>query len=163
MFPKYIPKTEFTRLFGANLVSGGRAAAGRLGIAYTPDHMRSIGGTDMGRGPLALYAGLGIIKTAVGRGPLALYTGLGVSVVGVYLDTITGPNPWKDKGSKGAASTSAAAQTAIIIGAGATYSFDTVRRRPQMLSEKPAEEHFYKDTMDRFKKTAAFPWRGGSI
>merc|ERR1712217_749453 len=71
-------------------------------------------------------------------------------------DTITGLNPWKkDKGIMGAISTFAAAQTAITIGAGATYPFDTVRRRLQMQSEKPVEEHIYKGTMDCFKKIAA--------
>ena len=62
---------EFTRFFGANLVSGGRAAAGRFGIISSPDHTRSIG------------------KTALGRGPRALYTGLGISVVG-FVDRSTG-------------------------------------------------------------------------
>merc|ERR1712151_286036 len=48
-------------------------------------------------------------------------------------DTITGLNPYKkDKGILGAVSTFVAAQTAITIGAGATYPFDTVRRRLQM-------------------------------
>merc|ERR1719288_54476 len=60
-------------------------------------------------------------------------------------DTITGLNPWKkDKGIIGAMSTFAAAQTAITVGAGATYPFDTVRRRLQMQSEKPVEQHIYK-------------------
>merc|ERR1712127_652851 len=88
------------------------------------------------------------------KGPggfLALYTGFGVSVVGIVgyrglqlgtFDTITGLNPYKtDKGILGAATTFGAAQTAITIGAAATYPFDTVRRRLQMQSEKPPEEH----------------------
>merc|ERR1711907_26000 len=58
-------------------------------------------------------------------------------------------------GLLGAVSTFVAAQTAITIGAGATYPFDTVRRRLQMQSEKPVEEHLYKGTMDCFKKIAA--------
>merc|ERR1712107_286054 len=98
-------------------------------------------------------------KTAAGPGgAMALYTGFGVSVVGIvgYRDTITGLNPWKkDKGIMGAISTFAAAQTAITFGAGATYPFDTVRRRLRMQSEKPVEEHLYKGTMDCFKKIAA--------
>merc|ERR1711933_599869 len=76
--------------------------------------------------------------------------------MGGCFDTITGLNPWKsDKGILGAASTCVAAQTAITIGAGATYPFDTVRRRLQMQSEKPVEEHLYKGTMDCFKKIAS--------
>lgn len=55
----------------------------------------------------------------------------------------------------GAVTTFAAAQTAITIGAGATYPFDTVRRRLQMQSEKPPEEHLYKGTGHCFKTIAA--------
>merc|ERR1740127_450536 len=105
-------------------------------------------------------------RTATGPGGFgALYTGFGVSVVGIVgyrglqlgtFDTITGLNPYKkDKGLLGAVTTFAAAQTAITIGAGATYPFDTVRRRLQMQSEKPPEEHIYKGTSDCFKKIAA--------
>jgi len=98
-------------------------------------------------------------------GFLALYTGFGVSVVGIVgyrglqlgtFDTITGLNPYKkDKGILGAVSTFAAAQTAITVGAGATYPFDTVRRRLQMQSEKPPEEHIYKGTMHCFRTVAS--------
>merc|ERR1711981_280578 len=95
-------------------------------------------------------------KTAAGPGGvMALYTGFGVSVVGIVgyrglqlgcFDTITGMNPWKkDKGILGAVTTCA----------GATYPFDTVRRRMQMQSEKPVEEHLYKGTGDCFRKIAA--------
>merc|ERR1711957_807462 len=105
-------------------------------------------------------------KTAAGPGGfMALYTGFGVSVVGIVgyrglqlgtFDTIVGINPYKtDKGIMGAITTFAAAQTAITIGAGATYPFDTVRRRLQMQSEKPPEEHLYKGTGHCFKTIAA--------
>merc|ERR1712050_533846 len=63
------------------------------------------------------------------KGPggfLALYTGFGVSVVGIV-------------GYRG-----------LPLG-----PFDTVRRRLQMQSEKPPEEHLYKGTGDCFKKIAA--------
>lgn len=53
----------------------------------------------------------------------------------------------RSRGVLGAASTFAAAQTAITIGAGATYPFDTVRRRLQMQSEKPVEEHLYRGAL----------------
>merc|ERR1719265_3057244 len=96
---------------------------------------------------------------------MGLYDGFGVSVVGIVgyrgiqlgtFDTIAGMNPYKnDRGVLGAATTFAAAQTAITFGAGATYPFDTVRRRLQMQSEKPVEEHIYKGTMDCFKRIAA--------
>jgi len=167
MFPKYSPKDDFAKFFGANLVSGGLAAAGSLTIVYPLDYARTRLASDVGSGKKT-FTGLGdcIKKTMAGPGGfLALYTGFGVSVVGIVgyrglqlgtFDTITGMNPWKkDKGILGAATTFAAAQTAITIGAGATYPFDTVRRRMQMQSEKPVEEHIYKGTMDCFKRIAA--------
>jgi solute carrier family 25 (adenine nucleotide translocator) protein 4/5/6/31 len=167
MFPKYNPKTEFMQFFGANLVSGGMAAAGSMTIVYPLDYSRTRLASDVGSGKKT-FSGLGdcMRKTAAGPGGfLALYTGFGVSVVGIVgyrglqlgtFDTIVGLNPWKkDKGVMGALSTFAAAQTAITIGAGATYPFDTVRRRLQMQSEKPVEEHLYKGTMDCFKRIAA--------
>eukprot|EP00438_Fugacium_kawagutii_P013523 Skav223259 [mRNA] locus=scaffold1037:143604:157559:- [translate_table: standard] len=187
MFPKYNPKTEawllrllcfarseFWQFFGANLVSGGLAAAASMTIVYPLDYARTRLASDVGSGK-ATFSGLGdcLIKTAKGPGGFfALYTGFGVSVCGIIgyrglqlgtFDTITGLNPWKkDPGLMGAVSTFGAAQTAITIGAGATYPFDTVRRRLQMQSEKPVEEtlassgeHIYKGTMDCFKKIAA--------
>jgi len=167
MFPKYNPKTEFLQFFGANLVSGGMAAAGSMCIVYPLDYSRTRLASDVGSGKKT-FSGLGdcMKKTAAGPGGfMALYTGFGVSVVGIVgyrglqlgcFDTITGLNPYKkDKGIMGALTTFGAAQTAITIGAGATYPFDTIRRRLQMQSEKPPEEHIYKGTMDCFKKIAA--------
>jgi solute carrier family 25 (adenine nucleotide translocator) protein 4/5/6/31 len=167
MFPKYNPKTQFAQFFGANLVSGGMAAAGSLCIVYPLDYSRTRLASDVGSGKKTFSGLLDCMqKTAAGPGGvMALYTGFGVSVVGIVgyrglqlgcFDTITGLNPFKsDKGIMGALSTFAAAQTAITIGAGATYPFDTVRRRLQMQSEKPVEEHLYKGTMDCFQKIAA--------
>jgi len=166
MFPKYNAKTQFAQYFGANLVSGGLAAASSLTIVYPLDYARTRLASDVGSGKKS-FSGLGdcITKTMKAGGFLALYTGFGVSVVGIVgyrglqlgcFDTITGLNPYKEnKGFMGALSTFAAAQTAITIGAGATYPFDTVRRRLQMQSEKPVEEHLYKGTGDCFKKIAA--------
>jgi solute carrier family 25 (adenine nucleotide translocator) protein 4/5/6/31 len=167
MFPKYNPKTEFMQFFGANLVSGGLAAASSMTIVYPLDYARTRLASDVGSGKKS-FSGLGdcIVKTMKGpQGFFGLYAGFGVSVVGIVgyrglqlgtFDTITGLNPYKkDKGIMGAVSTFAAAQTAITIGAGATYPFDTVRRRLQMQSEKPVEEHLYKGTMDCFSKIAA--------
>ncbi|CAE7211334.1 unnamed protein product, partial [Symbiodinium sp. KB8] len=167
MFPKYNPKTEFWQFFGSNLVSGGLAAAASMTIVYPLDYARTRLASDVGSGKKT-FSGLGdcIVKTTQGPGGFfALYTGFGVSVCGIIgyrglqlgtFDTITGLNPYKkDKGILGAVSTFAAAQTAITIGAGCTYPFDTVRRRLQMQSEKPPEEHIYKGTADCFKKIAA--------
>jgi len=166
MFPKYNPKTEFAQFFGANLVSGGLAAAGSMTIVYPLDYSRTRLASDVGSGKKT-FSGLWdcMSKTASHGGFLALYTGFGVSVVGIVgyrgiqlgtFDTITGINPYsKDKGLLGAVSTFVAAQTAITFGAGATYPFDTVRRRMQMQAEKPPEEHIYKGTGDCFKRIAA--------
>jgi len=167
MFPKYNPKTQFAQFFGANLVSGGLAAASSVCIVYPLDYARTRLASDVGKGKKT-FSGLYdcMYRTATGPGGFfALYSGFGVSVVGIVgyrglqlgtFDTITGINPWKeDKGFLGAATTFGAAQTAITLGAGATYPFDTVRRRLQMQSEKPVEEHLYKGTMDCFKKIAA--------
>jgi len=167
MFPKYNPQTEFAQFFGANLVSGGLAAAGSMCIVYPLDYSRTRLASDVGSGKKTFSGLLDCMKkTAAGPGGfMALYTGFGVSVVGIVgyrglqlgcFDTITGINPWKkDKGLMGAVTTFAAAQTAITIGAGATYPFDTVRRRLQMQSEKPVEEHIYKGTKHCFTKIAA--------
>merc|ERR1711909_64954 len=131
------------------------------------DYSRTRLASDVGSGKKT-FSGLFdcMQKTAAGPGGfMALYTGFGVSVVGIVgyrglqlgtFDTITGLNPYKkDKGIMGAVTTFGAAQTAITIGAGATYPSDTVRRRLQMQSEKPVEEHLYKGTMHCFKKIAA--------
>jgi len=167
MFPKYNPKTEFLSFFGANLASGGMSAACSMTIVYPLDYARTRLASDVGSGKKS-FSGLGDCITKTMKGPqgfLGLYAGFGVSVVGIVgyrglqlgtFDTITGLNPYrKDKGFLGALTTFGAAQTAITIGAGATYPFDTVRRRLQMQSEKPVEEHLYKGTGDCFKKIAA--------
>ena len=105
-------------------------------------------------------------KTAAGaKGFFSLYAGFGVSLGGIIpyrgfrlgaFDTIVGLNPWKnDNGMMGFASTFAAAQTAIILGTGISYPFNTVRRRLQMQAKKPVEQHIYKGTADCLKKIAA--------
>jgi len=167
MFPKYNPKTEFASFFGANLASGGMSAGCSMTIVYPLDYARTRLASDVGSGKKS-FSGLGdcISKTMKGpNGFFGLYAGFGVSVVGIVgyrglqlgtFDTITGINPYKsDTGVMGALTTFGAAQTAITIGAGATYPFDTVRRRLQMQSEKPVEEHLYKGTGDCFKKIAS--------
>merc|ERR1711865_921937 len=167
MFPKYNPKTEFAQFFGANLASGGLSAACSLTIVYPLDYARTRLASDVGSGKKS-FSGLGDCLSKTMKGPggfLALYTGFGVSVVGIVgyrgiqlgtFDTITGLNPYaKSQGLMGFLSTFAAAQTAITLGAGATYPFDTVRRRLQMQSDKPVEEHIYKGTMHCFKTIAA--------
>lgn len=93
---------------------------------------------------------------------MGLYNGFGVSVVGIvpfrgtYFgvnDTLVAYNPYQNEsGFVGILSKFACAQTAALCAAYASYPFDTVRRRLQMQSEKPAEEWVYKGTMDCFAK-----------
>merc|ERR1711868_334095 len=96
MFPKYNPKTEFAQFFGANLVSGGLAAAGSMCIVYPLDYARTRLASDVGSGKKT-FSGLSdcLIKTAKGpKGFLSLYNGFGVSVVGIlpFLGTYFGVN-----------------------------------------------------------------------
>merc|ERR1712227_1092852 len=167
MFPKYSPKQDFGMFFAVNMASGGLAAAGSLTIMYPLDYARTRLASDVGSGKKP-FDGLFdcLKKTAAGpKGFFSLYAGFGVSLGGIIpyrgfqlgaFDTIVGLNPWKnDTGMMGLASTFAAAQTAIILGAGISYPFDTVRRRLQMQAEKPVEEHIYKGTFDCLKKIAA--------
>merc|ERR1719146_347753 len=85
MFPKYNAKTEFAKFFGANLVSGGMAAAGSMCIVYPLDYSRTRLASDVGSGKKT-FTGLGdcIMKTMKGpSGFFGLYAGFGVSVVGI--------------------------------------------------------------------------------
>jgi solute carrier family 25 (adenine nucleotide translocator) protein 4/5/6/31 len=167
MFPKYSPKENFGMFFAVNMASGGMAAAGSLCIVYPLDYARTRLASDVGSGKKT-FTGLGdcLKKTASGPlGPAGLYAGFGVSLAGIIpyrgfqlgaFDTLVGLNPYKnDTGVLGIVSTFASAQTAIILGAGISYPFDTVRRRLQMQAEKPVEEHIYKGTFDCLKKIAA--------
>ena len=65
MFPKYNPKTQSWQFFGANLVSGGLAAAASMTIVYPLDYARTRLASDVGSGK-ATFSGLGdcIVKTA---------------------------------------------------------------------------------------------------
>jgi solute carrier family 25 (adenine nucleotide translocator) protein 4/5/6/31 len=167
LFPKYNAKTQFGQFFAVNMASGGMAAAGSLCIVYPLDYARTRLASDVGSGKKT-FNGLAdcLKKTAAGpQGPAGLYAGFGVSLMGIIpyrgfqlgaFDTLVGLNPFKDdKGMLGIVSTFAAAQSAIIAGAGISYPFDTVRRRLQMQAEKPKEEHLYGGTMDCLKKIAA--------
>jgi len=167
MFPKYNAKTQFGQFFAVNMASGGMAAAGSLCIVYPLDYARTRLASDVGSGKKTFDGLFDCLKKTASSsgGPMALYAGFGVSLMGIIpyrgfqlgaFDTIVGLNPYKDdKGVMGAVSTFCAAQTAITLGAGISYPFDTVRRRLQMQAEKPAEEHVYAGTVDCLKKIAA--------
>jgi solute carrier family 25 (adenine nucleotide translocator) protein 4/5/6/31 len=161
LFPK--PKT-FGGKFAINIASGGLAGAGSLCIVYPLDYARTRLAADVGSGKKA-FNGLAdcLYKTATGPGGfMGLYNGFGVSVVGIipfrgtYFgvnDTLVSINPYqRDSGPIGLASKFACAQTAALSAGYTSYPFDTVRRRLQMQSEKPASEWVYKGTMHCFRK-----------
>eukprot|EP00962_Isochrysis_galbana_P057988 scaffold30636_cov129-Isochrysis_galbana.AAC.8 len=159
LFPKYSPKTEFTKFFLTNIASGGLAGAGSLTIVYPLDYARTRLASDVGSGQ-PQFTGLVdcLVKTAKNGGIMSMYGGFGVSVVGIVayrgpyfgiFDTLKAINPWKnDKGIIGFGSKFAIAQTTAIIAGFISYPFDTVRRRLQMQSEKPREQWLYQGTLD---------------
>ncbi|KAJ3301705.1 hypothetical protein HDV03_000471 [Kappamyces sp. JEL0829] len=156
MFPKYNPQTEFWKLLGSNLASGGAAGAVSLSVVYPLDYARKGHRTFTG-----IYDCLK--KTAQGpKGVLGLYQGYGVSVAGIVVyrgaqfglnDTIKGFNPYdKDVTMVGIASKFLAAQASVIASGYVSYPFDMVRRRLMMESEKPLETRLYHGTIDCFGK-----------
>merc|ERR1712227_682139 len=163
LFPKYSPKQDFAKFFAVNMASGGLAGAGSLCFVYPLDYARTRLASDVGSGKRdfnGLFDCIG--KTMARGGPLALYQGFGVSVMGIIpyrgvyfglYDSLKAMNPYKDDmGLMGIASSFACAQVTAISAGYASYPFDTVRRRLQMQSEKPAEEWVYKGTADCFSK-----------
>jgi len=163
MFPKFNPKTEFTKFFLANLVSGGAAAVSSLFVVYPMDSVNTALVADQSgrfRGPMD------VVKKTLSKSPLWFYTGFGISTVGIVLyrglqlslfDKLTGLNPWKqDKSLLGFWSKFVASQLAITVGAFLTYPMDTVRRRLQMdymlaISDETTE---YEGVVDCIKKIA---------
>ena len=145
--------------------SGGLAAVGSLTVVYPLDYARTRLASDVGSGKKTLDGLFDCLKKVASKGFFSFHAGFGVSLGGIIpyrgfqlgvFDTIVGLNPWKnDTGMMGYFSTFAAAQTAIIAGAGISSPFDSVRRRLQMQAEKPVEQHIYKGTVDRLKKIAA--------
>lgn len=164
LFPKYNSKTEFGMFFLTNMASGGLAGAGSLCIVYPLDYARTRLASDVGSGAKT-FNGLGdcLIKTAKGPGGfMGLYNGFGVSVAGIIpyrgvyfgmYDSLAGINPFRnDRNVFGIFSKFCIAQVTAITAGYASYPFDTIRRRLQMQSEKPASEWIYKGTMDCFFK-----------
>lgn len=163
MFPKFNPKTEFTKFFFANLASGGLAAGVSLLAVYPMDAVSKCLVTDTSgrfRGPLD------VIKKTFAKGPSWFFTGFGISLGGIVayravqlsvFDLMAGLNPWKqDKGLLGFWSRFIAAQVAINVGSGLTYPFDTIRRRVQadyMLAIS-GEETEYEGMVDCIMKIA---------
>merc|ERR1712086_1040831 len=160
MFPKYNSKTDFWKFFAVQLASGGAAGAASLTIVYPLDYARTRLASDVGGGKKQ-FEGLAdcLKKTAnSAQGPLALYNGFGPSVAGIIAyrgaqfglnDTIMSFNPYaKEFGFVAVCSKFAAAQVAVTASGLVASPFDTVRRRIQMESDKPAEKRMYKGTLD---------------
>jgi solute carrier family 25 (adenine nucleotide translocator) protein 4/5/6/31 len=163
-FPKYSPKTEFSKFFAVNMISGGAAGAFSLSFVYPLDYARTRLASDVGSGKKSFNGLLDCLKkTANGpKGVLSLYNGFGISVAGIIPyrgvqfglnDTLVGINPWKKESSLiGLASKWACAQFSVIMSGFVTYPFDTVRRRLQMESDKKIEERLYKGAVHCFQK-----------
>eukprot|EP01089_Gocevia_fonbrunei_P004039 TRINITY_DN13_c0_g1_i1.p1 TRINITY_DN13_c0_g1~~TRINITY_DN13_c0_g1_i1.p1 ORF type:complete len:351 (+),score=91.69 TRINITY_DN13_c0_g1_i1:107-1054(+) len=164
LFPRYNPKTQFGMFFLVQMASGALAGAGSLCIVYPLDYARTRLASDVGTGKRD-FNGLWdcLKKTTQGpKGFLGLYNGFGVSVVGIIpyrgvyfglYDSLREKNPYKnDYGLAGILSKFLVAQATAIAAGYASYPFDTVRRRLQMQSEKPKEQHVYKSTGDCFRK-----------
>eukprot|EP00992_Anisonema_acinus_P014546 TRINITY_DN9340_c0_g1_i7.p1 TRINITY_DN9340_c0_g1~~TRINITY_DN9340_c0_g1_i7.p1 ORF type:complete len:205 (+),score=53.20 TRINITY_DN9340_c0_g1_i7:105-719(+) len=165
MFPKANKNTEFVKFFTINLISGGMAGAGSLLVVYPLDYARTRLASDVGE--TRQFKGLTdcLKQTVKAGGVRGLYNGLGVSIVGIIpyrgvyfglFDTFSGFNPYQkhDNPLLRTASKFVCAQTSAIAAGYASYPFDTVRRRLQMQSEKPASEWIYKGTLDCFSKVA---------
>jgi len=164
MFPKVDKKTQFGNFFAINLLSGGLAGAGSLLIVYPLDYARTRLASDVGSGQRQ-FKGLSdcLRKTVKSTGISGLYNGVGVSIVGIIpyrgayfgiFDTLGSYNPYQkhENSLYRAASTFACAQIAAITAGYVSYPFDTVRRRLQMQSEKPASDWKYKSSKDCFSK-----------
>eukprot|EP00189_Rhodosorus_marinus_P003469 CAMPEP_0113966414 /NCGR_PEP_ID=MMETSP0011_2-20120614/8317_1 /TAXON_ID=101924 /ORGANISM="Rhodosorus marinus" /LENGTH=353 /DNA_ID=CAMNT_0000979095 /DNA_START=135 /DNA_END=1196 /DNA_ORIENTATION=- /assembly_acc=CAM_ASM_000156 len=162
MFPKYDPKQDFWRFFGANLASGGAAGASSLLIVYPLDFARTRLAADVGRSKEREFLGLFdcLRKTATRSGYLSLYQGFGVSVQGIIVyrgayfglyDTLKGVLFENEKEAnifaKWMVAQSVTAMSGIL-----SYPFDTVRRR--LMMQAGAKETLYKGTLDCWVKIA---------
>lgn len=160
MFPKYNKNTEFWKFFGTQLASGGLAGACSLTIVYPLDYARTRLASDVGTGKRQ-FNGLIDCLAKTARGPggfFSLYNGFAPSVAGIIAyrgsqfglnDTISAFNPYaKELSFIGIASKFIGAQISVTASGLCAYPFDTVRRRLQMESEKPADQRMYKGTLD---------------
>jgi len=162
MFPKYSPKTDFWKFFGANMASGGAAGACSLLLVYPLDYARTRLGADVGSGKTREFNGLFdcIGKTAKKGGVGSLYNGFGVSVQGIVVyrgayfglyDTAKGAL-LKDEKNASILAKWAIAQAVTAAAGVISYPFDTVRRR--LMMQAGAETKMYSSTMDCWGKIA---------
>lgn len=156
MFPKYSPKTDFWKFFGANLASGGLAGATSLLFVYPLDFARTRMAVDVGTGANRQFTGLGnCISTIIKKdGVRGVYQGFNISVVGIIFyraayfggfDT-TKSMLLKDPKKATFWQNWAIAQVVTTIAGILSYPFDTIRRR--MMMQAGRGEILYKNSFD---------------
>ncbi|KAJ2760693.1 ADP/ATP carrier protein, partial [Coemansia nantahalensis] len=162
IFPKYSPKTDFWKFFGANMASGGLAGATSLLFVYPLDFARTRMAVDVGTGANRQFTGLGQCITSIYKkdGMGGLYQGFGMSVAGIIVyraayfggyDTLK-QVVFGDKKPSFLASWMVA-QTVTVVAGLISYPFDTIRRRLMMQSGRA--EKLYSGPIDCFRKLYA--------
>jgi solute carrier family 25 (adenine nucleotide translocator) protein 4/5/6/31 len=163
------PKTEFTKWFISNLLSGGLAGTTSLMFVYPLDFARTRLGTDMGKSKAERqFNGMFdcISKIAKSDGIGGLYRGFVISALGIFFyraayfglydssKNFTGNNP-------NILIKFIVAQIVVSLSGLISYPLDTVRRRLMMQSGKKGGEVQYTGTFDAFAKILAKEGPGG--
>ncbi|ORX74653.1 mitochondrial substrate carrier family protein ancA [Linderina pennispora] len=160
MFPKYSPKTDFWKFFGANMASGGMAGATSLLFVYPLDFARTRMAVDIGTGANRQFTGLGNCISTIYKkdGMGGLYQGFGMSVAGIIVyraayfggyDTLKQVVFGNNKNPNFFASW-LVAQTVTVVAGLISYPLDTVRRRLMMQSGRA--EKLYSGPFDCLRK-----------
>ncbi|KAJ1957282.1 ADP/ATP carrier protein [Linderina pennispora] len=160
MFPKYSPKTDFWKFFGANMASGGLAGATSLLFVYPLDFARTRMAVDIGTGANRQFTGLGNCISTIYKkdGMGGLYQGFGMSVAGIIVyraayfggyDTLKQVVFGNNKNPNFFASW-LVAQTVTVVAGLISYPLDTVRRRLMMQSGRA--EKLYSGPFDCLRK-----------
>ncbi|KAJ2778595.1 ADP/ATP carrier protein [Coemansia javaensis] len=160
LFPKYSPKTDFWKFFGANMASGGLAGATSLLFVYPLDFARTRMAVDVGTGDKRQFTGLGQCISSIYKkdGMGGLYQGFGMSVAGIIVyraayfggyDTLK-QLVFGDKKNNNFFASWMVAQVVTVVAGLISYPFDTVRRRLMMQSGRA--EKLYTGPIDCFRK-----------
>ena len=163
IFNPYNPKTEWTKFFIGNCMSGGAAGATSLLFVYPLDFARTRLAADVGKGSDREFKGITdcVMKIFQKDGPIGLYRGFGISVIGIifYRAAYFGifdtgkPALFPDAKKANIFAMWAFAQTVTVGASFISYPLDTVRRRLMMQSGRA--DMMYNGTIDCFKKIAA--------
>jgi len=164
-FPKFDKRTETAKFAMAQIGSGAAAGGATNTIVYPLIYVRTVLGADLGK--VKQYNSMAdcLVKTVKSNGFSSLYGGIGPSTAGIVVyrgaqfglqDTIKAFNPYqKDFTAIGLVSKFLVAQLAVSVSGIVAYPFDTMQRRLQIESSKPAEERIYKGMGDCFSKILA--------